>query len=256
MSPKRFDLSGKVAIVTGAGRGIGKHIAIAFAEQGADLALCARTAAQIEKVAEEIRTIGARSLPLQVDMSTISGFEALVKRVKDEFGYVSVLVNNAGTAEFIDALDVDEGHWDKIMNTNVKGPFFLSQQVAKLMIEQGTGGSIINITSEVVHFVEKAPLGAYSPSKSALHGVTKLLAREWGRYQIRVNSLAPCFVRTEINEQIMESKRDWYEDKLKDVPLGRQSVPEDLVGAAILLASDDSAYISGTTLLVDGAYTA
>ena len=123
------------------------------------------------------------------------------------------------------------------------------------MIKQGRGGSIINITSEVVQTVEKAALGTYCPSKSALHGVTKMLAREWGSFKIRVNSLAPCFVRTEINDKIMEANREWYEDKLKNVPLGRQSVPEDLIGAAIFLASEASEFITGTTLLVDGGYT-
>jgi NAD(P)-dependent dehydrogenase (short-subunit alcohol dehydrogenase family) len=256
MPNKRFDLTGKVAIVTGAGRGIGKEISVGLAEYGADLVLCARTKPQIDEVAKKIQTMGQRALPLRLDVTDVSQFDGFIDKVKEEFGHIDVLVNNAGIAEFVSALDVDEGHWDKVIETNVKGAFFLSQKVARLMIDQGKGGSIINITSEVVNFVEKAPLGAYSPSKAALSNVTKVLAREWGQYKIRVNSLAPCFVRTEINEQIVESMRDWYENKLANVPLGRQSVPEDLVGAAVLLASDASGYMSGTTILVDGGYTA
>jgi NAD(P)-dependent dehydrogenase (short-subunit alcohol dehydrogenase family) len=255
MQEKRFDLSGKVAIVTGASRGIGRSIALGLAEHGADIAICARTKAKLEEVAIEAKKSGRHCLPIAVDMTKISLFDDLLRQVREEFGHIDVLVNNAGIAEFVTAFDLDENHWDTVMDTNVKGPFFLSQKVGRIMMDQGKGGSIVNITSEVVQMVEKATIGAYSPSKAALHGVTKTLAREWGQYQIRVNSLAPCFVRTEINEQIMEANREWYENKLKNVPLGRQSVPEDVVGAAIFLASDAARYITGTTILVDGGYT-
>jgi 2-deoxy-D-gluconate 3-dehydrogenase len=200
--------------------------------------------------------MGHQALAIPLDMIDISQFEGFLQRVMDAFGHIDVLVNNAGTAQFVAAVEVDEAHWDRVMDTNVKGPFFLCQKVGRIMMKQGKGGSIINITSEVVNMVEKAPLGAYSPSKAALSNVTKVLAREWGPYKIRVNSLAPCFVKTEINDQLLEAMMEWYEDKLKNVPMGRQSVPEDLVGAAVLLASDASEYISGTTILVDGAYTA
>ena len=189
-------------------------------------------------------------------MSKTNQFDGLVQKVRKDFGHIDVLVNNAGIAELVPAAEVDEKHWDTVMDTNVRGPFFLSQKVGRVMIEQGKGGSIINITSEVVNFVEKAPLGAYTPSKADLHGVTKILAREWGQYGIRVNSLSPCFVGTESNGQAIESKnKEWYNNKLRQVPMGRVSVPEDLVGMAILLASDASTYISGTTLLCDGGYT-
>jgi 2-deoxy-D-gluconate 3-dehydrogenase len=140
------------------------------------------------------------------------------------------------------------------MNTNAKAPFFLSQKTARVMIEQGEGGSIINITSEVADKVE-VNLGAYCPSKAALHNITKVLAREWGRYKVRVNSLAPCFVDTVLNQPLFAKKEEFYLPKLKGVPLGRHSIAEDLVGAAIFLASSASCYITGTTTLVDGGYT-
>ena len=141
------------------------------------------------------------------------------------------------------------------MDTNAKGAFFLAQKVGQVMIRQGWGGSIINVTSEVVQKVE-VNIGAYCPSKAALYSITRVLAREWGKFKIRVNSLAPCFVNTVLNQPLFAQKKEFYEPKLKGVPLGRHSEPEDLVGAAVFLASDASSYVSGTTILVDGGYTA
>jgi len=254
MASRQFDLTGKVAIVTGAGRGIGECIALGLAENGADVVLCSRTQAELEKVAQKVRKLGRKALPLSIDMSQVSEFDRLVAETTKAFGHIDVLVNNAGAANIIAAADVSEKEWDLVMDTNAKGPFFLCQKVGHLMIQQGKGGSIINVTSEVVQRTEKTPLGAYCPSKAALHGITKMLAREWGQYKIRVNSLAPCFVRTQLNEPLF-AHGDFYEDKLKGVPLGRHSEPEDLIGAAIFLASDASGYITGTTILVDGGYT-
>jgi NAD(P)-dependent dehydrogenase (short-subunit alcohol dehydrogenase family) len=255
MTSKRFDLTGRVAIITGAGRGIGRSIALGLAEHGADIVLCSRTEAQLLQVAQEIQNLGQKALPRTVDISQVAQFDGLVVDTIKTFGHINILVNNAGGGTIVPVLEVDEKEWDLGMGTNTKGPFFLCQKVGKVMIQQGRGGSIINVTSEVAEQkVERLPLGAYCPSKAALHNITKMLAREWGKYQIRVNSLAPCFVKTAVNESLMADK-EWYENKLKDVPLGRHSEPEDLVGAAIFLASDASGYITGTTILVDGGYT-
>ncbi len=255
MSQKLFDLTGKVAIVTGAGRGIGKSIAIGLAQHGADVVLCARSKGELEQVAQDIQKIGQKALPTFLDLTQVSQFQGFVKEVRKVFKRIDILVNNAGALLVAPALEVDEKSWDLVMDTNAKGAFFLSQKVGQVMIEQGWGGSIINVTSEVVQKVE-VNIGAYCPSKAALYSITKVLAREWGKYKIRVNSLAPCFVNTVLNEPLFAQKKEFYEPKLKGVPLGRHSEPEDLIGAAVFLASDASSYVSGTTILVDGGYTA
>jgi NAD(P)-dependent dehydrogenase (short-subunit alcohol dehydrogenase family) len=254
MPSNRFDLTGKVAIVTGSARGIGRAIAIGFAEQGADLIIADILFPQAEKVAEEIKSLGRKTKAIKVDMAKLDEIQQLVKETLNHFKKIDVLVNCAGIAKVIPALEVDEKIWDSVMSVNVKGPFFLCQEVGKVMMKQGQGGSIINITSEVAKKAEIVPLGPYGPSKAALHNVTQFLANEWGKYKIRVNSLAPCFVKTEINEPLFATGV-FYETKLKRVPLGRAAEPEDLVGAAIFLASDEASYVSGTTLLVDGGFT-
>jgi NAD(P)-dependent dehydrogenase (short-subunit alcohol dehydrogenase family) len=255
MSSKLFDLTGKVAIVTGGGKGIGKSIAIGFAQHGADVVLCSRSQKELEQVAQEIEKIGRKAFPLYVDMAKISQFDGLVKKTKKAFKHIDILVNNAGALLVAPALEVDEKSWDLVMDTNTKGAFFLAQKVGQVMIGQGWGGSIINVTSEVVQKVE-VNIGAYCPSKAALYSITKVLAREWGKFKIRVNSLAPCFVNTVLNQPLFAQKKEFYQPKLKGVPLGRHSEPEDLIGAAVFLASDASSYVSGTTILVDGGYTA
>ncbi len=255
MSKKLFELTGRVAIVTGGGKGIGKSIAIGLAQHGANVVLCSRSQGELEQVARKIRKIGQKALPIVLDMTQISQFDGLVKETKKVFKRIDILVNNAGALLVGPALEVDEKSWDLVMDTNTKGAFFLAQKVGQVMIRQGWGGSIINVTSEVVQKIE-VNIGAYCPSKAALYSITKVLAREWGKFKIRVNSLAPCFVNTVLNQPLFAQKKEFYEPKLKGVPLGRHSEPEDLVGAAVFLASDASSYVSGTTILVDGGYTA
>jgi NAD(P)-dependent dehydrogenase (short-subunit alcohol dehydrogenase family) len=255
MSNKLFDLTGKVALVTGAGRGIGKSVAIGLAQHGAEVVLCSRSKKELERVAQEIGKLGQKALPLVVDMAKISQFDRLVRETKKAFKHIDILVNNAGALLVAPALEVDEKSWDLVMDTNAKGAFFLCQKVGQVMIQQGKGGSIINVTSEVVQKVE-VNIGAYCPSKAALYNITKVLAREWGKFKIRVNSLAPCFVNTVLNEPLFAQIEEFYKPKLKGVPIGRHSEPEDLIGAAVFLASDASSYVTGTTILVDGGYTA
>ena len=255
MSSRLFDLTGKVAIVTGAGRGIGKSIALGLARHGADVVLCSRTPAELEQVAQEVQKLGQKALPIVVDMAQVSQFDSLVTETQKAFKHIDILVNN-GAVRFVNpTLEVDEKSWDLVMDTNAKGPFFLCQKVGKVMIQQGNGGSIINVTSEVVQRAE-LNRGAYCPSKATLNGITKILAAEWGKHKIRVNSLAPCFVATPGNKSTLDRKGEFYEHKIKGVPLGRCSEPDDLVGGAVFLASDASEYVSGSTLLVDGGYTA
>ncbi len=250
-----FNLKGKLAIITGAGKGIGRSIALGLAQNGADVVLCSRTMADLERVGREVRRLGQKALPVAIDVAQISQFDRLVKETLKAFKQIDILVNNAGALWVQPALEVDEKSWDAVMDVNVKGAFFLCQKVGQVMVRQGKGGSIINVTSEVVQRAE-VNLGAYCPSKAALHSVTQILAREWGKFQIRVNSLAPCFVNTLLNEPLFARKEEFYEPKLRGVPLGRHSEPEDLVGGAVFLASDASRYVSGTMILVDGGYTA
>ncbi len=250
-----FNLEGKVAIVTGAGKGIGRSIALGLAQNGADVVLCSRTMAELEQIAQEVRKGGQKALPVSIDVAQISQLDQLVQETLKAFQQIDILVNNAGALLVRPALEVDEKSWDTVMDVNVKGAFFLCQKVGRVLIRQGKGGSIINVTSEVVQRAE-VNLGAYCPSKAALHSVTKILAKEWGKYKIRVNSLAPCFVNTVLNEPLFAQREEFYKPKLRGVPLGRHSEPEDLVGGAVFLASDASRYVSGTTLLVDGGYTA
>ena len=255
MSSRLFDLGGKVAIITGAGRGIGKSIAVGLAQNGADVVLCSRSRTELERVAQDIQKLGRKALPLFVDMTKISQFDGLVKETINAFRHIDILVNNAGALLVAPALEVNEESWDLVMDTNAKGAFFLCQRVGREMIQQGVGGSMINVTSEVVQRAE-VNIGAYCPSKAALHSITKVLSREWGKFKIRVNSLAPCFVNTVLNEPLFAQKKEFYQPKLKGVPMGRHSEPEDLVGATVFLASDASSYVTGTTILVDGGYTA
>jgi gluconate 5-dehydrogenase len=255
MIEKNFDLSGRVAIVTGAGRGIGKSIAVGLAEYGANIVLCSRTLSELEQVAQKINALGRKTLPFVIDITQTSEIDHLISETQDKFKRIDVLVNNAGAMLVSPALEINESDWKLVMDTNVKAPFFLSQRVAQVMVQLDTGGSIINVTSEVVLKVE-ADLGAYCPSKAALHGITKILAKEWGKYNIRVNSLAPCFVDTVLNAPLFARRKEFYEPKLRGVPLGRHSVPKDLVGGAVFLASAASSYITGTTILVDGGLTA
>lgn len=255
MSSELFDLKGKVAIVTGAGRGIGKSIALGLAQNGANVVLCSRTQTELEQVAQKIKNLEQKALPIVVDMTQISQLDELVEETKKTFKHIDILVNNAGVLFVAPALEVDEESWDLVMDANAKGAFFLCQKVGQVMIQQGKGGSIINVTSEVVQRAE-LNLGAYCPSKAALNSITKVLAAEWGKFKIRVNSLAPCFVATALNKPALARRGEFYERKLKGVPLGRHSEPDDLVGGAVFLASDASEYVTGTTILVDGGYTA
>lgn len=255
MPNKMFDLTGKVAIVTGASRGIGRSIALGLTENGADVVLCSRNQGDLEPVANEIQKLGQKALCVSADVRKLSQLDLLVKETMNTFKRIDILVNNAGVLLDAPSEKVDEESWDLVMDTNVKGPFFLCQKVGQVLIQQGEGGSIINITSEVVQKVE-VNLGAYCPSKAALHGITRILAKEWGRFGIRVNSLAPCFVDTVLNAPLFAKKKEFYEPKLTGVPLGRHSVPKDLVGGAVFLASDASSYVTGTTIMVDGGLTA
>lgn len=248
-------LDGKTVLVTGAGSGIGRAIAVAVAEAGADCVateLPEKTEA-LEPVVAEITGLGRRALALPLQLRDIASIDDLVTRAIAETGRVDVLVNNAGVNIPSDALDVSEEDWDTVLDVNLKGLFFLSQRVARLMKGQG-GGKIVNIASQggVVGYYKRA---AYCSSKAGVVNLTRVLALEWARYHINVNAIGPTFILTPLTQSTFDDP-GMREDLLRRIPIGRVGQPEDVVGAVVFLASAAADMITGHTLLVDGGWTA
>jgi len=248
-----FDLTGKVAIVTGAGRGMGYHFALALAKYGADLAICSRTVSELEKTRDEIEKLGRRVLIQRMDVSKVQEISQTVEEVVKAFGRIDILVNNAGVSIPQPAVEVTEEAWDKIIDINLKGVFFCAQAVGKVMIKQRRG-KIINISSDagVVGLPQR---GAYCSSKAGVNLLTKVLSIEWGPYNINVNAIAPTFIQTPFTKPMFE-KPGFREYVLGNIPLGRIGQPEDVTGAVIYLASEASNLVTGHVLLVDGGWTA
>jgi 2-deoxy-D-gluconate 3-dehydrogenase len=248
-----FDLTGKVAIVTGASRGIGRTLALGLGNAGADVVVASRTIAELESLAEELRAMGRRALIQPADVSKVSDIQELSDATMSEFGHIDILVNNAGTHVDEAALDVTEEHWDLVIDTNLKGVFFCSQIIGRVMVEQRKG-KIINVSSTfgLVGFKNRA---AYSSSKGGVTNLTRVLAIEWGPYNVNVNGIAPTATRTSINENLFADPA-WRERVLRLIPVGRFCQTQDLVGAVIFLASDASNMVTGVTLPVDGGWTA
>ena len=251
-----FSLEGKVAIVTGGKRGIGKAIALAFAEAGADVAVCSRVIkdGELQAVANEIQGLGRRSLAVQADITRKTDVDNLVQRVVDEFTAIDILVNNAGIY-FVDPplLDVPEGDWDKIINVNLKGHYLCSQAVGKRMVDR-KAGNIINIASELaIKPISEA--GVYCIAKAGVVMLTRVLAKELASYNIRVNAIAPGAARTKMLEYLL-SDSEALKQYEAQIPLGRIAEPGDIIGTALFLASEASSYITGHTILVDGGLVA
>jgi 2-deoxy-D-gluconate 3-dehydrogenase len=248
-------LDGKVALVTGAGSGIGQAIALAVAEAGAD---CIPTElpekmASLEPICRSIRAAGRQAIPLPLRLPDAASIDSLVTHAVQAAGRVDILVNNAGVNIPRNALDVTEEDWDRVLDTNLKGLFFLSQRVAREMIRSG-GGRIINMASQngVVGYYKRA---AYCSSKAGVVNLTRVLAVEWAPYHIRVNAVAPTFILTPLTQSTFDDPV-LREDLLKRIPVGRVGQPEDVVGAVVFLASPAADLITGHTLLVDGGWTA
>jgi 2-deoxy-D-gluconate 3-dehydrogenase len=248
-----FDLSGNVGIVTGAGRGMGYHIALALAKHGADLVVCSRTEPELKRVGAEIEKLGRRVLIQQMDVTKIPEIHAMVEQSKKAFGHIDILVNNAGINITQWAVDVTEESWDRVVDTNLKALFFCAQAVGKVMIQQKKG-KIINISSQTgtVAIPQRA---AYCSSKGGVNQLTKLLAIEWAQYNINVNAVAPTFIETPFTKPMFE-KEGFREYVLGNIPLGRVGKPEDITGAVIYLASEASNMVTGHVLLIDGGWTA
>jgi 2-deoxy-D-gluconate 3-dehydrogenase len=246
-----FDLSGRVALVTGANTGIGQGLAIALAEAGADVALIGRTPA--EETAERVRTAGRRAAIIDADLSTVAPVQDVVERTLHELGGLDILVNNAGIIRRADALEFSEEDWDAVIDTNLKSVFFLSQAAARHMVAKGKG-KIINIAS-MLSFQGGIRVPSYTASKSGVAGLTKLLANEWAPKGINVNAIAPGYIATS-NTAALQADEVRNRQILERIPAGLWGQPSDLAGAVVFLASDASDYVQGHILAVDGGWLA
>ena len=249
-----FSLEGKVALVAGGSRGIGRACALAFAENGADVVVSSRKLPDLEAVAEEIRARGRKSMAIASHIAKKEESKNLVEKVIAEFGRIDILFNNAGTNPYFGPIiDAEEWAWDTTMNVNLKGPFLLSQMVAGVMREKG-GGSIIN-TASVGGMRPGQMQGIYSVTKAALIMLTRVMAMEWGKYNIRVNAIAPGVIKTRLSEALWKEPAVG-EAAAKRTALGRLGESEDVAGAVLYLASDASSYITGETIVISGGSVA
>lgn len=243
-------LNGKVALITGSTRGIGKAFALGFAKEGADVIVHGRNAEKAKAVAEEIKNIGVKSFAIAGDVSLSQDVTRMVEEGVGQFGKIDILINNAGVNPFIlEAEKIKEEGWDQVMDVNLKGVFLCCQAVGRKMIEQG-GGKIINISSAVGFLGEQGFL-PYAVSKAGVMMLTRVLAYEWGKYHISVNAIAPGFIAGGMNTPIL-NKEVLVSGLTQQVPLKRLGKLEEIVQVALFLASEDSSYINGTTLVADG----
>jgi 2-deoxy-D-gluconate 3-dehydrogenase len=248
-----FELTDKVVIVTGAGRGIGKSIAQICAEYGADVALGSRTVSELDETASYCRSQGRRAEGWALDVASLPSIRAFVDKTLETYGRIDVLVNNAGYNSPKPALEYTEEEFDYISDVNFKGAFFMSTLVAKSMIEREIEGSIITISSQVG--VVGGPLRSiYAAAKGAVGQFTRSLAAEWAPNKITINAVAPTFTRTPLLEAAV--KNPAFAENLKKVPMGRIAEPEEIAGAVVYLASPAARMVTGQVLCVDGGFTA
>ena len=251
---KIFDLSGKVAVITGGGTGIGEAIAKALAKAGASIVICGRREKPLRKVADEIKSNGGKVLIIITDVTQRSDVETMVSKATEEFGKIDILVNNAGINIVKPFLKLSEDDWNAVLNTNLKGCFYCCQEVGKGMVEQRSG-SIINIVSVfgLRGFMNLAP---YVASKGAIVQLTKSLAIEWARYNVRINAVAPSYIETEMTKRDIEADERVLQYNLSKIPMRRGGKPDELGGIAVFLASDASSFVTGETVAVDGGWLA
>jgi NAD(P)-dependent dehydrogenase (short-subunit alcohol dehydrogenase family) len=245
-----FSLEDKVAVITGASRGIGRAITLRLAQAGAKVVVSSRKLENVKITADEIEATGGEALPLQAHVGRTDEVEALVARTMEVYGRIDVVVNNAGTnPHFGPLLSADEGQWDKILDTNAKGVFRVCKAVVPHMETQG-GGKIINLTS-IAGLRPSPGMGVYSVSKAAIIMLTQVLAMELGHANIQVNAIAPGVIKTRFSQVLWQTPQI-AESILNQVPLGRFGEPEDVVGLALYLASSASDYVTGSVFVVDG----
>ncbi|MFC7394220.1 SDR family oxidoreductase [Scopulibacillus cellulosilyticus] len=246
-----FNISGKTAIVTGGGRGLGEQIATSLAEAGANVVVCSRKLEACEEVCHKLKDIGVDSLAFKCDVTNPDDINHVVRQTSGHFGKIDILFNNSGATWGTPAVDMPLDKWQKVMNVNATGTFLMSQTVGKVMIEHG-GGKIVNIASTAGlngAMPESLDAIGYNTSKGAVVTFTKDLAAKWARYNINVNAIAPGFFPTKMTKGVLEKAG---KDILKHVPLGRFGSDHDLKGAALFLASPASDYVTGHILVVDG----
>jgi len=246
-------LKGKVALITGSSRGIGKEYAIGFAKEGADLIINGRNLEKAKPVAKEIESLGVRTMAIGADVSSFQEVNRMVEEAVNAFGKIDILVNNAGVNPFIlEAEKIKEEGWDQVLDVNLKGVFLCCQAVGKKMIQQG-GGRIINISSTAGIIGEQGFL-PYCVSKAGVMTLTRVLAYEWSRYNILVNAVAPGMIAGGMNAPVL-NKEILVSGLTQQVPLKRFGRPEEIVNTVLFLASDESGYINGTTIVADGGMT-
>ncbi|MDK2823954.1 MAG: hypothetical protein PWQ67_768 [Clostridia bacterium] len=248
-----FDLTNKVAIVTGATKGLGYGMALALAQAGANIVVVSRTPADCDRVAFEIKSMGRDALALPTDVSNPESINNLVNKTLEKYEKIDILVNNAGTAITKKAEDLTEENWDHVMNINLKGVFMLTQAVGRVMIDQQKG-KIINIAS-IFGFVGDKSVLPYLVSKGGVLQLTRGLALEWARYNIQVNAVAPGYVMTPMNEKELNDEKV-YNYITKKIPMRRLGEIHEIAGAVVYLASDAANYVTGSTITVDGGWLA
>jgi 2-deoxy-D-gluconate 3-dehydrogenase len=248
-----FDLSGKIALVTGAGRGMGSHIAVALARYGCDVAICSRTRGELETVAADVERCGRKVFLKTIDLTRIDAIEGMVKRIEEQLGSIDVLVNNAGINIPQWAEEVTEEAWEKVFAINLKAQFFCTQAVGKRMINRRRG-KIIMMSSQAgsVGLIQRS---AYCSSKGALNQLTRVLAVEWAKHNINVNAIAPTFIEGPFTKPMLENE-EFKDYVMSNILLGRIGQPQDVIGAVIYLASNASNLVTGSILTVDGGWTA
>ncbi len=246
-------LKGKVALITGSTRGIGKELAIGFAKEGADIIVNGRNSEKAKSVAKEVEDLGVRSMAIGADVSSSQDITRMVEEAINSFGRIDILVNNAGVNPFIvEAEKIKEEGWDQVLDVNLKGVFLCCQAVGRKMMEQG-GGKMINISSAAGILGEQGFL-PYCVSKAGVMMLTRILAYEWSKYNITVNAIAPGFIAGGMNTPVL-NKEMLVSGLAQQVPLKRLGTPEEIVKIVLFLASEDSSYINGTTIVADGGMT-
>ena len=246
-------LRGKVAIITGASKGIGKGIAIRYAEEGAAVVLASRSTDLLRAIAADIQKKGGQALALELDVTRSESVEEVVAKTAAHFGRVDIMVNNAGISMAKPSEELSPQDWHRALETDLSGVFYGCQSAAKQMIRQGSGGCIINITS-VYGLVAAPGRAAYCSSKAAANMLTKVLAVEWAKKKIRVNAIAPGYIRTELVQEIIDKGMLAVKDIEKRTPMGRIGEVEELLGMAVYMASDDSSFMTGSVVSIDGGW--